>query len=146
VKYNCNNQYETNQARTKLDWLIEHKKLIEIKEIRAKRSLNQNSYLHLLISFFALEYGEMAGYIKMEFFKKICNEQIFKTEYKNPKTGEVRTDWRSSASLDSKEMTTAIDRFRDYASKEAGIYLPQPDDKEFLFHCEKSIEMHKQYI
>jgi hypothetical protein len=29
-------------------------------------------------------------------------------------------------------MTLCIDRFRDYASKEAGVYLPQPSDLCFM--------------
>ena len=47
--------------------------------------------------------------------------------------------WRSTASLDTKEMTTAIDNFRDYASKEAGIYLPTPDDLVYLNEIEKQV-------
>lgn len=41
---------------------------------------------------------------------------------------EQKTSWRSTADLDTKELTTAIDRFRNYSSKEAGIYLPEPSD------------------
>ena len=72
-------------------------------------------------------------------FKKIVNPQIFRTEYVNCKTGEIREAWRSTASLDTKEMTTAIDNFRDYASKEAGIYLPTPDDLVYLNEIEKQV-------
>ena len=43
---------------------------------------------------------------------------------------------RSSKDLTSKEMTTAIDRFRIFAS-EQGFYLPEPNETEML----RSIEI-----
>lgn len=101
--------------------------------------------MHVLFGFFAAEYGETMDYIKQEMFKKIVNPEIFKTEYANKVTGEVRVAWRSTSDLDTGELTIAIDRFRDYASKEAGIYLPEPNEEDFLKSCEIEIERTKQY-
>ena len=86
-----------------------------------------------------MEYGETPEYVKQDIFKKLVNPQIFLTEYVNYKTGEVREAWRSTADLNTKEMTTAIDNFRDYASKEAGIYLPTPDDLISLNEIERQV-------
>lgn len=140
---NSNIPYEVNQAKTRFKWLIDNKKMFEIKEIRPKRSISQNSYLHLILYWFAAEYGETLEYVKQEIFKKVVNKQIFKTEYVNEKTGEIRTDWKSTAILDTKELTTAIDRFRDYSSKEAGIYLPEPNDLTTLQYIENEIKKNK---
>ena len=146
MRFNTSIEHEANKARTNLEYLISKQKVIDQTAVREKRSISQNSYLHLIVAIFALEYGELASYVKKEFFKIKCNPEIFKTEYVNKKTGEVRDDLRSSSDLDTKEMTICIDRFRDYASKEAGIYLPEPNDMEFIRHCENDIENNKQYL
>lgn len=144
--YDAEIELDRHRAQERLKWLISKGKRFEIKEKRAKRSLPQNNYLHLILSWYAIEYGETLEYIKQEVFKKYVNAQIFKTEHINKKTGESRDDWRSTAELDTQEMTLAIDRFRDYASKEAGIYLPEPKDMALLNHIEKEIEKFKTYI
>ncbi len=79
-------------------------------------------------------------------FKQLVNPELFKTEHVNRKTGEVREAWKSTADLDTKQMTLAVDRFRNYASKEAGIYLPEADEREFLENIEIEVERYKEYI
>lgn len=138
--YNAKSEFDIHRARSRLEYLIEKGKTFEIIEKKPKRSLSQNNYLHLILSFFALEYGETLEYVKQEIFKKQVNREIFKTEYINPKTGEVREAWRSTSSLDTKEMTLAIDRFRNFSSKEAGIYLPAPEDMVYLNEIEREIK------
>ena len=51
--------------------------------------------------------------------------------------------WRSTADLDTKELTTAIDKFRDYSSAEAGIYLPEPKDLAILQDIEIELKNNK---
>ena len=43
-------------------------------------------------------------------------------------------------------MTTAIERFRNYASKEAGIYLPEPGELAMLQQIENEIKKNEQYL
>jgi hypothetical protein len=43
-------------------------------------------------------------------------------------------------------MTLCINRFRDYASKEAGIYLPEPSDLVLLQEIEIQINNNKNYL
>ncbi len=145
--YNPNIPIDVQRAKERFEWLIEKGKTFELTEKRPIRTIQQNKYLHLLLGWFALEYGEKKDYVKQHIFKKIVNTEIFKTEYINKRTGEVREDWRSSKDLDTKEMTIAIDRFRDYASIEAGIYLPAPNEKQFLEHIDKELKNYgKRYI
>ena len=140
--FDSNNEIDRLKSKQRFDYLIEKRKVFELTEKRQRRSIQQNSYLHLILSYFAHEYGETADYVKRYFFKNVCNKDLFLTEYKNPKTGEVRKDWKSSADLDTKEMTTAIDNFIMYANKEAGIFLPSPDDLANISLLE--IEMSKR--
>ena len=137
--FNASNEFDIQRAKERLAFLIEKKKTFEIIEKKPKRTYSQNNYIHLLFAWFALEYGETPEYVKQEIFKKLVNPQIFLTEYVNYKTGEVREAWRSTADLNTKEMTIAIDNFRDYASKEAGIYLPTPDDLISLNEIERQV-------
>ncbi|MEC4051129.1 hypothetical protein OX284_016965, partial [Flavobacterium sp. SUN046] len=118
----------------------------ELKEKKPKRSISQNNYLHLILSWYALEYGETLEYVKQEVFKKQINKDIFEYEYINKKTGEIRTEYKSTANLDTGQMTTAINRFRNYASKEAGIYLPEPKDLSELQYIENQIKNNEQYL
>lgn len=81
----------------------------------------------------------------MDFFKRKCNRDIFERTIKNKK-GEEVTVLRSTADLDSSEMTIAIDRFRNWAASEALIYLPSPNEHQHLVHMQKEIERNKQWI
>ena len=137
--FNASNEFDIQRAKERLGYLIDKKKTFEITEKKPKRTYSQNNYIHLLFAWFALEYGETPEYVKQEIFKKLVNHEIFLTEYVNYKTREVREAWRSTADLNTKEMTTAIDNFRDYASKEAGIYLPTPDDLNSLNEIERQV-------
>ena len=40
-------------------------------------------------------------------------------------------------------MTLAIDRFRNFASIELGIYLPEPNDLTIIEQLEEEISKHK---
>ncbi len=145
--YNPTIAFDLQKAKERFKWFISKGKTFELTEKKPKRSLNQNRYLHLILGWYAWEYGETMNYIKQEVFKKQVNADIFLTEYINKKTGEFREDWRSTADLDSKEMTIAINRFRDYASKEFGIYLPEPNDLIYLQEIEKELNNNaKNYI
>ena len=55
-------------------------------------------------------------------------------------------DFRSVSSLSSAELSTAIDRFRDWSSREAGIYLPEANEEQFLKAIEVEMSRMKRYI
>jgi hypothetical protein len=43
-------------------------------------------------------------------------------------------------------MTTAIERFRNWSSQEAGVYLPSPDEREFLREIEMEIYRNNEFL
>jgi hypothetical protein len=139
-------EFDVQRARTRLEKLIENKSKFELTEKNPLISVSQNAYLHLIIGWFAIEYGETIDYVKRMMFKKLVNPKIFIFERENKKTGEKRKELRSSANLDSSEMTTAIDRFRDYSSKEFGVYLPEAGEMDFLNEIKTQIENNKNYL
>lgn len=131
------------QAETYFEKLKESACVIELKK-KVNRTLSQNRYLHLIISWFAVETGYTLEDVKREYFKKLCNPEIFLKEQKGI-LGEI-ISIRSSADLDSKEMTTAIERFRNWSAKEAGIYLPDANEDEWLKQIEIEISKHERWI
>lgn len=133
-----NLKYEKDREKFKelVRKYYEENATIEISKKRAKRGIAQNRYLHLILGWFALEYGCTIDEVKVEFFKKTCNREIFERE--NPKRPGTHV-LRSTRDLNTLEMTTAIERFRNYSAGSAGIYLPSPNEQEFLSHIEREI-------
>lgn len=144
--YDTSNDLDKNRAIEKFKYLLNKGKLIELKEKRKTRSLSQNNYLHLILSWYALEMGETLEYTKQYIFKSEVNPDIFYFDFINRKTGEIRKELKSTSIIDTKDMTTAIDRFRNFSSIQHGIYLPDPEDLINLREMERQIEYQKQYL
>ena len=70
---------------------------------------------------------------------------MFEMEIVNKKGMTIKT-LRSSADLSTGEFTLAIERFRNYASSQAGIYLPSPNEREFLLHIQQEVEKQREYL
>jgi hypothetical protein len=145
--YDFRHKSEQLKAHEYLLKLIEKEQPAEIKRVAPKRSNPQNRYLHVLINLFAIEYGERKEYIKLNFLKKSFCPEIFETTHTNKKTGNVRRDWRSTASLDSKEMTRVIDKFRTLSQIECDIYLPSAEEYKTDWLCYlQTIENNKEFL
>ena len=82
---------------------------------------------------------------KIDFYKRTCNRDLFERKKVNKKGKEI-TYLRSSAELTTGEMTLSIDRFRNFASSEAGIYLPSSSERDFLIHIQQTIENNKEFL
>ena len=147
--YNPKNQLHRKQAIDKLNYFITKGKRFELKAKQDKRSISQNSYLHLILTWFGLETGYTLEEVKQDIFKKIVNSATFyEGEFEGKIKGLKVERWRSTASLDTLEMTLAIDRFRDFSSRECGIYLPEPSDLVSLQELENEISKfnNQQYL
>lgn len=146
MKYNLNNPIHRQNFKEYANKLFEQKEYVELKKVIPPKSNSQMGYLFILFGYFAMNYGDTVEYVKEEIFKKQVNRDIFEAEFVNRHTGEVRKGWRSLAVLDSRELTHAIDKFRTWSSKEAGIYLPLPNEKDFLREAQIEIEKVKEHI
>jgi hypothetical protein len=141
-----NNPFERNKAEMKLKMLIEKKAKIELTEKKPNRTVKQNSYLHAVLTIFAIEYGEKLEYVKQIIFKQLVNPVIFKTEYVNQKSGEIREDWKSTKDLTTAELSTAIERFRNFAS-ENGIYIMSAEEyRDNYFYFKQLEEQNQVYL
>jgi len=141
--YNSTNPLQVKQAIDKVNLFISKGKTFELKEKRAKRSISQNSYLHLILTWFGIETGYTMEEVKQEIFKKHVNSATFyEGEFEGKIEGIKIERWRSTASLDTQEMTLVINRFRNFSSNELGIYLPEPRELALLQDLENEISKH----
>lgn len=138
--YNTSEPLERNQLIEKIKYYIQKGKRVELKVKHPRRSIAQNSYLHLILTWFSIETGFTLEEVKQEIFKKHVNPTLFyEGEFESKASGIKLERWRSTASLDTAETTLAIDRFRNFSSMELGIYLPEPTDLVALQQLENEI-------
>lgn len=139
MKYDSKNPLHAAQARARLDKLIREGKVFELTEKKPIRSNDQNRYLHVVLSYFASETGNTLDWVKREYYKKLVNPDIFIREKEDRFMGKVKY-LRSSAELDTAEMNLSIDRFRNWASVDAGIYIPSPEERDLVNLMEVEVE------
>lgn len=143
--YDPNNEYDREKLIKRFNVLLEGDSLIELKEHRPKRTGFQNNYLHLILSYFALEFGYTKEEVKLDIFKRLVNRDIFETERKD-KRGNLRLVLRSTAELSIDEMSKAIERFRNYSASEAQLYLPSPSDIGQIKFIETQVKNNDLYL
>ena len=93
-----------------------------------------------------MQTGNTLEWVKQEYFKRHCNAELFlrvKTDELTHREVEVL---RSSRDLDTGEMTTAIDRFKHWASAECGIELPDAEDREWLGYIEREMQHQREWL
>ena len=108
MKYNTTYPAEATRAKEYLDQLIEKKALVEVTKISPRRSLNQNSYLHLLLGAFGAHFGYTTEEAKLV-YKQLNKDLYF---YEKEVRGKKWEFMRSSADLTKEEMTKSIETLR----------------------------------
>ena len=143
--------YDTSNPLDKANFLLRAKKLaesgkvIELTEKKPRRTLSQNSYLHVTIAYFASQYGCTTEWAKQRYFKQLVNPELFVREKDDEFLGRVKY-LRSSADLDVSEMSLAIDRWRNWCSMEASIYIPSADEAILIQQMEIEIDRNKEFL
>ena len=143
--FNLKNVFELEKFRTKVVELENKGAMVELKEKRG-RSLNQNAYLHLLLSAFALQYGNTLDEVKTCYFKRIVNRDLFVRQKHDDLLGTDREYVISTAKLTKEELSEAIERFRNWASNVAGIYIPSSEEYIALLHIQHDISNNQKYL
>ena len=142
--YDLRNPLDRERFKRRCNALFEKRGIVDLSE-KTQRSSQQNKYLHLLIGYLAIETGNSIDYVKEIFYKRTANKELYVREKEDGILGKVEY-LRSSADLSKEEMTLSIDRFRDWSSQTAGIYLPTANEQEFLASIEYEMSRYKQWI
>jgi hypothetical protein len=136
--YDTSNELEVNKLLSRLDALLSKKCIIELTEKKKTRTLSQNAYLHVCITLFAIAYGTTIFGAKV-FLKEQCGFMVVLKKGKK--------DYRSTAELNTLEMTKFIEWIRNYSSIELGNYIPTPDEYiQNKFAIDSEIEKFKEYL
>ena len=142
--YDLKNPLDRERFKRRCNALFTKQGIVDLSE-KTQRSGQQNRYLHLIIGYLAIETGNTLDYAKEVFYKRAANKELFVREKEDEILGKVEY-LRSSADLTKEEMTLSIDRFRNWSSQTAGIYLPAADEREFLASIEYEMSRYKQWI
>lgn len=101
----------------------------------------QNSYLHVLISYVAIKLGCSLNYTK-HFIKTEC---IDYQRYENGKSYYI-----STADLNKEEKTSVIKWILNFSANELGLYLPTPEEyytkPEIMEQFRKEINANKEFL
>lgn len=137
MKYKLSDKLDRQKAIIKFQGLIEEKKDVEIKEIRNKRTIKQNAYLHICVSLFGIQFGYTIEESKTH-LKRNCNFMVYDKE------GERFL--KQTRGMDSKELTDFIDWIRNYSAQQH-YYIPTADEYlENRISIDQEIDSHKQYL
>ena len=112
------NSLDKNKAETYFNKLLDTQKKIELKEIKAKRSIKHNAYLHVCITLFAIEFGYTIEEAKT-LLKRDCEFMRYE------KNGIVFL--KATRKMLSDELSKFIEWIRNYSSKQ-GCYIPTSEE------------------
>lgn len=138
------NPNELKRFEAHAEYLKKHGKLVELREIRKKKTLAQNGYYQLITKWFSLETGYDHNTTKEELFKRTVNNEYFATQISGSVGTYIR--YKSTSELNTKEMAECITRFRNWSASEAGVYLPEPNEDEFIRDIQNQIDKYQNRI
>lgn len=144
--YDLSTDIDRIRFQRRVETLLEKRVVVDLSEKKPKRTIPQNAYLHLLIGEFAMRTGNTMDWVKVEYFKRHCNAELFVRLKQDRLTKREVEVLRSSRDLDTGEMTTAIDRFKHWSSAECGIDLPDAEDKEWLGYIEREMQHNREWL
>lgn len=142
--YNLRNPFDADKLLDRVRKDIEGGKPVNYTRVLPPRSNKQNAYLWVCIGYFASQYGCSKEEAELRFFKATANREMFYREGVTP-NGRKRTYFRSTKELNTGDLTKAIERFRQWSASVADIYIPSPNEEEFLLHCRQEIEKNDEY-
>ena len=143
--YNTSNPLDKANFLLRAKTLAESGKVIELTEKKPRRSLPQNKYLHVILAYFGAQTGNTLEWVKQQYYKKLVNPDLFIREKEDKYLGRIKV-LRSSAELDTAEMSLSIERFRNWAAQEVGIYIPSADEAILIQQMEIEIERNKEFL
>lgn len=143
--YNTSNPLDKANFLLRANKLAESGKIVELTEKKPRRSLPQNKYLHVTLAYFGTQTGNTLEWVKQQYYKKLVNPDLFIREKEDKYLGKIKV-LRSSADLDTSEFSLSIERFRNWAAQEAGIYIPSADEAILIQQMEIEIERNKEHL
>ena len=145
MTYNLSNPLDVQNIRLRLEKLIKKGCFAVLTEKKPKRTLDQNSYLHVALGYLAAETHNKLEWVKERYYKIECNPDLFVRTREDKVLGKVEY-LRSSTDLDTGEMTLSIERLRNWSAEVAEVYIPSPDERSQVEQMQIEIERKQEWI
>ena len=141
--------YDTSNPLDKANFVLRAKKLaesgkiVELAEKKPKRTLSQNNFLWLCLSY----WGCQTGYTKeeAETIYKNVNRELY---YTHKVIAGVEIEYiRHTYELDTAEMTASIEKWRNWAAMNDAcpVYIPSPEDYQLIQQMEVEISKNNEF-
>jgi hypothetical protein len=135
MKFDLAIEFDVNKATAYFNKLVKDKAKIDLIRFMEKRTIQQNKYLHVCLTIFGNEFGYTLAESKT-LLKRQAGLFYIKNNDKFLK---------STADLDTQELTQFIDFIRTTA-EEHGCYIPTAEEyKNNSFTIDKDIEKFANY-
>lgn len=134
---NPNNELELKKANAYYKKLVDSKSKFELRKIIPKRSISLNSYLHVCISIYAIEYGYTLEEAKT-YLKRICPFMVYE------KNGQKFL--KETSKMNNLECSDFVEWIRNYSAQN-GLYIPEAEEYMLnKYEIDKQIDNHKNYL
>lgn len=142
--------YNLSSPLDKANFMLRAKKLAEsgvivnLTEKKPKRTLSQNNFLWLCLSY----WGSQTGYTKEEaetIYKSVNSDLYFTRRV----IAGVEVEYiRHTYELDTAEMTLSIEKFRNWAAMNDAypVYIPSPEDYQLVQMMEIDVSKNASYL
>lgn len=144
--FDLSNELQAENFKARCNALYKKRCIVDLTEKKPQRTMKQNAYLHAALGYFGLQLGYTMEEVKEWYFKAECNPELFVRTKKDALTGKERKVLRSSSDLTTEEMTLAIERFRNWASQTAGVYIPSPEEHLLVAQMEIEAQRGRLYL
>jgi len=137
MKFDPKNPIDLEKSKVRYDYLVKKGDPFELKGIRKKRTIKQNSYLHVVITLYAINFGSTLNEAKTD-LKRECHFMMYQKDGKKY--------LRETKRMNTKELTEFIDWIRNYSSMN-GCYIPTSEEYlQNICSIDNEIERLKEYL
>ena len=134
---NPRNPLELKKANTYYEKLVSGGFKFELKKIIKKRSLSINSYLHVCLSIYAIEFGYTLIESKT-YLKRTCPFMVYE------KNGQKFL--KETSKMNNQECAEFVEWVRNYSAKQ-GLYIPDAEEYKLnRYEIDKEIKNYNKYL
>lgn len=120
----------TNNILKVLSGLEGKRVRITLEKVSAKRSLQQNAYLHLLFTIFTESLNDLGNEFTIDEVKELCKAKFLLVDVMNKETGEcLGQRIKGTSEMTKTELNVFIENIIRWAADYFSIVLPYPSEQ-----------------
>ena len=120
----------TNNILKVLSGLEGKRVRVTLEKVSAKRSLQQNAYLHLLFTIFTESLNELGNEFTVDEVKELCKAKFALIDVMNKETGEcLGQRIKGTSEMTKTELNLFIENIIRWAADYFSIVLPYPSEQ-----------------